>query len=130
MEAMNGRDKPLLLVADDEPDILELLSFRLVRGGYELITADDGEDALSKAFEHRPDLAVLDIRMPKLDGYAVTEALRKDSRTQRMPIILLTARVQDADVERGFMAGADDYIKKPFNPSELYARIQASLNKR
>jgi DNA-binding response OmpR family regulator len=123
-------DAPLVLVADDDEDILELVSYRLSRAGYEVVTASDGEQALERAREHNPALAVLDVMMPKLDGYEVTRRLRDDPTTAAIPVILLTARVQDADVSSGFDAGADDYVKKPFSPQELRARVQAVLGRR
>ena len=122
--------KPLVLVADDDPDILALVTFRLERAGYDVVAANDGEQALQLALAQPPDLAVLDVMMPKLDGYEVTTRLRQNERTRRMPIILLTARVQEADIARGFEVGADDYVKKPFSPQELGARVQAILGRR
>jgi DNA-binding response OmpR family regulator len=124
------RVQPVVLAADDDEDILELVAFRLERSGYTVLRAHDGEQALALALEARPDLAVLDAMMPKLDGFELTRRLRADAATRRMPIILLTARVQDSDVQRGFEAGADDYIRKPFSPQELRARVQAILGRR
>jgi len=121
---------PLVLVADDDPDILTLVGFRLERAGYEVLPARDGEEALALALERQPDLAILDVMLPKLDGYEVTQRLRSNQATSGMPVILLTARVQEADITRGFEAGADDYIKKPFSPQELRARVQAILGRR
>jgi DNA-binding response OmpR family regulator len=121
---------PLVLVADDDEDIRSLVVYRLERSGYDVIAAPDGDAALELALEKRPDLAVLDVMMPKLNGYEVTRAIREHEPTSRMPVILLTARVQEADVARGFEAGADDYIKKPFSPQELRARVQAILGRR
>jgi DNA-binding response OmpR family regulator len=123
-------DRPVVLVADDDDDIRDLVAFRLDRAGYEVLRAGDGQEALDLAKEHRPDLAVLDVMMPKLTGYDVTRELRADAATSRIPVILLTARVQEADVARGFEAGADDYVKKPFSPQELKARVQAVLGRR
>jgi DNA-binding response OmpR family regulator len=123
-------DKPVVLVADDDADIRDLVAFRLDRAGYEVVRAGDGQEALDLAREHRPDLAVLDVMMPKLTGYDVTRELRAKAATSRIPVILLTARVQEADVARGFEAGADDYVKKPFSPQELKARVQAVLGRR
>jgi DNA-binding response OmpR family regulator len=123
-------DRPVVLVADDDDDIRDLVAFRLDRAGYEVLRAGDGEQALQLAKEHHPDLAVLDVMMPKLTGYDVTRELRADAATSRIPVILLTARVQEADVARGFEAGADDYVKKPFSPQELKARVQAVLGRR
>jgi DNA-binding response OmpR family regulator len=124
------RDQPLVLVADDDEDIRMLVSFRLERSGYEVLAARDGEEALRLALEHRPQLAILDLMMPKIDGYELTRKLRELEETRRMPVILLTARAQESDVARGFEAGADDYIRKPFSPQELRARVQAMLGRR
>jgi DNA-binding response OmpR family regulator len=126
----NGHDTKAILVADDDQDILELVAFRLERAGYEVMTAGDGEQALATARERRPDLAVLDVMMPKLTGYDVVKAMRAEEGTSQIPVILLTARVQEADVSRGFEAGADDYIRKPFSPQELRARVEAILGRR
>jgi DNA-binding response OmpR family regulator len=125
---MNAR--PVVLIADDDPDILELVKFRLERAGYDVLPARDGEEALQLLTERQPDLAVLDVMMPKLTGYDVTRRIRENDETRRIPVILLTARVQEADVARGFEAGADDYLKKPFSPQELRARVQAILGRR
>ena len=125
----NG-DQPLVLVADDDPDILSLVAFRLERAGYDVVTASNGEDALRTALERKPDLAVLDVMMPKLTGLDVVRQVRQNEATARMPVILLTARVLEADVAVGFEAGADDYLKKPFSPQELRARVQAVLGRR
>jgi DNA-binding response OmpR family regulator len=127
---MNDSSTPLVLVADDDADILALVKFRLERAGYAVLAASDGEEALQLATEQSPDLAVLDVMMPKLDGYEVTSRLRQREETRDVPVILLTARVQEADVARGFEAGADDYVKKPFSPQELGARVQAILGRR
>jgi DNA-binding response OmpR family regulator len=123
----SNSDRPVVLVADDDQDILELVAFRLERAGYRILTASDGERALEIALDQHPDLAVLDVMMPRLTGLEVTERIRAEG--ERMPIVLLTARVQEADVARGFEAGADDYIKKPFSPQELRARVQAILGR-
>ncbi len=122
--------RPVILAADDDEDILQLIVFRLERSGYMVLQAHDGEEALALALENRPDLAVLDVQMPKIDGFELTRRLRAEPVTSRMPIILLTARVQDADVQEGFDAGADDYLRKPFSPQELRARVQAILGRR
>ncbi len=119
--------RPLVLVADDDPDILALVRFRLERDGYEVLSAPDGETALDLAMARTPDLAVLDVMMPRLDGYEVTRKLREHGPTTTIPIILLTARVQEPDLERGFEAGADDYVTKPFSPQALGQRVQAAL---
>jgi DNA-binding response OmpR family regulator len=126
----NDEKLPLVLAADDDPLIRELIQFRLERSGYAVVTAENGDDALRLARERRPDLLVLDVMMPGLNGYEVTRRLRADEETRRIPIILLTARVQEADVAQGFEAGADDYLTKPFSPQELRARVQAILGRR
>jgi DNA-binding response OmpR family regulator len=125
-----AREQPLVLAADDDEDILDLVAFRLERSGYTVIRARDGEEALELAIKELPDLAVIDVMMPKLDGFELTRRLRAEAVTSRMPIILLTARAQDADVQVGFDAGADDYIRKPFSPEELRARVQTILGRR
>ena len=130
MSSVQENDRPLVLVADDDEDIRALVSFRLERAGYDVVEARDGEEALRLAREQAPDLAVLDVMMPKLTGDEVTRRIRGDEAMRRMPVILLTARVQEDDVARGFEAGADDYIKKPFSPQELRARVQAVLGRR
>jgi DNA-binding response OmpR family regulator len=127
---MSENGQLTVLVADDDEDIRELVAFRLERAGYAVVAARDGEEALQLALERSPDLAILDVMMPKLTGIEVTERLRANDATRRMPVILLTARVQEADVARGFEAGADDYIKKPFSPQELRSRVQAILGRR
>ena len=129
-EPASVREQPVVLAADDDEDILELVAFRLERSGYSVLRARDGQEAFEIALAERPDLAVLDVMMPKLDGFELTRRLREDEATSRMPIILLTARAQDADVERGFAAGADDYLRKPFSPQELSTRVQAILGRR
>jgi DNA-binding response OmpR family regulator len=124
------RERRLVVVADDDRDILELVAFRLERADYEVVQASDGQQALRLVTELRPDLAVLDVMMPKLNGYEVTREIRRGEETQLIPVILLTARVQEADVADGFEAGADDYVEKPFSPEELRARVQAILTLR
>ena len=119
-----------VLVAEDDDDIRALVVYRLERSGYDVVQAQDGEEALRLAAECEPDLAILDVMMPKLDGYEVTRRLRKEEATSRLPVILLTARTQESDVSQGFAAGADDYIRKPFSPDELRARVQAILGRR
>jgi DNA-binding response OmpR family regulator len=121
--------RPLVLVADDDPDILSLVAFRLERSGYEVVVARDGEQAVAAALERTPDIALLDVMMPKLDGYEAVARLRGNDATRHMPVILLTARVQDADIARGLEAGADDYVKKPFSTQELRDRVQAALGR-
>jgi DNA-binding response OmpR family regulator len=118
----------VVLVADDDPDILQLVALALKRDGYAILCASDGEEALRLAREHRPDLAVLDVTMPKLSGYDVTERLRASAEMVKTPVMLLTGHVQDADIARGFESGADDYLEKPFSPQELRSRVQLILD--
>ena len=124
-----ARDRPLVLVADDDPDILELVTVRLERSGYDVVQTRDGEEALRDATTACPDVAVLDVMMPKLTGHDVTRQIRRQESTSGMPVILLTARVEEADVGRGFESGANDYLKKPFSPQELAARVEALLRR-
>jgi DNA-binding response OmpR family regulator len=127
---MTERETQLVLVADDEEDIRALVAFRLQRAGYDVITAADGEEALALATTQLPDLIVLDMMMPKATGLEVTRSLRGQDSTKDIPVILLTARAQEADVASGFEAGADDYVKKPFSPKDLQSRVQKLLERR
>lgn len=119
-----------ILVADNDEDVLTLVAFRLERAGYEVLVARDGAQALDRARAELPDLCVLDVMMPQLTGYDVTQRLRADPRTRAIPVILLTARVQEADVERGYDAGADAYVRKPFSPRELRDQVERALRTR
>jgi len=121
--------RPVVLVADDDPDILDLVEFRLEQPGYGVVTAKDGEEALALARERRPAVCVLDVMMPKLNGFEVVQAMRADPATRDIPVVFLTATVQDRDVARGFEVGGDDYLRKPFNPQELQARVAALLRR-
>jgi diguanylate cyclase (GGDEF)-like protein len=132
MEAANSEDtamdrrSPLILVADDDDDIRSLVELRLRKAGYTVVSAADGGEALRLAKEHDPDLLVLDVSMPVLDGYAVcreVQALGPDAP----PVIFLTARTHAAGVLEGFEVGASDYVTKPFRPAELLVRVQATL---
>ena len=118
-----------ILVADDEQDIGRLLELALTRGGYRVVRASDGEETLAKIAEDRPDLIVLDVMMPRLDGIQVCKRLKGDAGTAGIPIILLTAKAQANDSVAGFSAGADDYIPKPFNYHEVLARVRSLLQK-
>jgi DNA-binding response OmpR family regulator len=127
---MKEPEPKTVLIADDDADIRELVTYRMTRSGYAVLQASDGEEAFELATGRRPDLAILDVMMPRCDGFEVTRRLRAQEETAGIPIILLTARAQDADVARGFGAGADDYIRKPFSPQELAMRVQAILGRR
>ena len=118
-----------ILVADDDPDILKFIEVNLTLEGFDLILAHDGEEALHLAIDERPDLVLLDVMMPKMDGFEVCRRLRADSRTANLSIIMLTAKSMSADKVVGLTAGADDYIIKPFDPLELVARVKSTLRR-
>jgi DNA-binding response OmpR family regulator len=120
--------KELVLVADDDEDILLLVTTRLSRDGYEVVSAARGDSALELARERRPHIAVLDVGMPGLDGFEVLERMRADEVLRDTRVLLLTAKAQESDVRRGYDAGADAYVKKPFSPAELSARVRALLD--
>jgi len=119
--------KGRILVVDDEIYIVHILDFSLGMEGYEVLTALDGEQALEKARTEKPDLIVLDIMMPKLDGYETCKRLKADADTKDVPVILLSAKGRNVDQKVGFEVGADDYITKPFSPRKLVERINAIL---
>ena len=114
----------LVLVADDDDDILLLVTTRLRRDGFDVIAARNGEEALALAQDRRPDIAVLDIGMPKLDGLEVLQRIRADQTLTEMKVLLLTAKAQESDVRRGYEVGADAYVRKPFSPTDLSARVR------
>ena len=119
--------KGKVLVVDDEIYIVHILDFSLGMEGYEVITALDGEQALERMKSERPDLVVLDIMMPKLDGYEVCKAIKSNPATKQTPVILLSAKGRNVDQKLGFDVGADDYITKPFSPRKLVERINQLL---
>jgi len=118
---------PVILVADDDEDILLLVTTRLRRDGHEVVSASRGDDALALARELKPALAVLDVGMPGLDGLEVLGEIRADEALANTRVLLLTAKAQESDVRRGFEVGADAYVKKPFSPAELSARVRELL---
>ena len=119
----------IILVADDEQDIRELVAYRLSRAGYTIIEARDGQEAFELAVDQSPDMAVLDVMMPRLNGFDLTDRLRHNPATQRLPILLMSASVQEADISRGFAAGADGYLTKPFTPDQLLTRVRDVLSR-
>lgn len=119
-----------ILVVEDEQDIAELIAYNLEREGFQVESAHSGEEGLSKAKADHPDLVVLDIMLPEMNGLDVCRALRSDRATQSIPIVMLTARDEEIDVVTGLEVGADDYITKPFSPKVLIARIRAVLRRR
>ena len=122
--------KETILVVDDEEDILELIRFHLVRDGYIITQAASGEDAIKKARRQRFDLIVLDLMLPGIDGFEVAKTLKADPKTGSVPILMLTARGEDADIVTGLEIGADDYVTKPFSPRVLCARVKSVLRRR
>ena len=113
-----------ILVVDDEEDIVTALSIRLKAMGYDVIVAYDGMSALTKAREENPGLILLDIMLPKLDGYKVCRILKFDEKYRHIPIIMITAKVSESDIKMGSEVGANAYINKPFNPAELIGKIK------
>src|SRR3712207_2415329 len=118
-----------ILVVDDEPRIVEIARDYLKQAGFRIVTAGDGEMALALARSERPNLIVLDLMLPSMDGYDVTRILRRDSLLAKTPVIMLTARVEETDKLVGLELGADDYLTKPFSPRELVARVRAVLRR-
>lgn len=113
-----------ILVVDDEPQLVEVVKMRLEANGYQIITAYDGQEALEKARKERPDLIILDLMLPKVDGYKVCRMLKFDEKYKNIPVILFSARAQDSDQKLGLEVGADAYIIKPFEPVALLAKIK------
>lgn len=118
-----------ILVIDDEKDLQELVRYNLEKDGYDVIVARDGTSGLDIALRHRPDLIVLDLMMPGMDGLEVCRRLRSDDRGRKVPLIMLTAKATEADRVVGLELGADDYVTKPFSPRELVARVKAILRR-
>ena len=118
-----------ILIAEDEADIRQLVSFNLERETYKTITAGDGKEALTLATSKIPDLIILDLMLPIMDGFSVFKELKIDSRTKDIPVIMLTAKAQLDDIIAGLEMGADDYLTKPFSPKELVLRVKALLKR-
>ncbi len=118
-----------IVVADDDVDIRELVEFKLTSMGHDIVAVGDGAAAVEACRAQKPDLAVLDVMMPGVSGLEAIRMIRSDADLLDLPVILLTARAQEADVETGFDSGADDYITKPFSPRELAARVEALLSR-
>lgn len=113
-----------ILAVDDEKHIVRLVQVNLERAGYQVVTAFDGVDALKKVNDEHPDLIVLDVMMPQMDGFEVLKHLKANPETRDVPVIMLTAKAQDADVFRGWQSGVDCYLTKPFNPLELLSFVK------
>lgn len=118
-----------ILIVDDEPDVADLVAMNLRNEGYKVITADNGESGLTKAATESPHLIVLDLMLPKMSGLEVCKALKRDTATSKIPIIMLTAKSDEVDRIVGLELGADDYVTKPFSPRELLLRIQSILRR-
>jgi two-component system alkaline phosphatase synthesis response regulator PhoP/two-component system response regulator VicR len=113
-----------ILAVDDEKHIVRLVQVNLERAGYQVVTANDGKEALQKVAEENPDLVVLDVMMPYMDGFEVLQNLRRNPSTRDIPVVMLTAKAQDADVFKGWQSGVDCYLTKPFNPMELLSFVK------
>lgn len=121
--------KETILVVEDDPDIVELLEYSLEREGYKVLAASDGEKGLSEARRRKPALVLLDLMLPGLDGLSICRALKEDGATKDIPVMMLTAKGEESDVVVGLEFGADDYVRKPFSPRELIARIRAVMRR-
>jgi two-component system phosphate regulon response regulator PhoB len=121
--------KENILIVDDEEDVLELVRYNLDKNGYKIETAKTGEEALTKARAKLPDMVILDLMLPGIDGLSVCKKLKGDSKTQNIPVIMLTAKGEEADIVTGLELGADDYVTKPFSPKVLIARVRRILHR-
>ena len=119
-----------ILVADDSRDVVLILQQRLTAGGYHVVTAFDGAEALQKAKRERPDLIILDIMMPKLNGFQIARMIKFDQQLKHIPVLLLTARTQQTDKQTGAKMGAEEYITKPYETEHLLARVRYWLERR
>ena len=120
-------EKHRILLVDDEPSIVKMVGKRLEVEGFEVLIAMDGQDGLSKAQTERPDLIVLDLMLPKLNGYEVCTMLKQDARYQKIPVVLFTAKAQEKDEKLGMECGANAYVRKPFRAQELLEKIRSML---
>ena len=118
-----------IVLAEDEPQIARLVEFKLKKEGYQVTWKENGEEALEAIKADRPDLILLDVMMPVMDGYEVLRRVKKDENLKSIPVIMLTARAQERDVVKGIDLGAEDHITKPFHPAELLARVKRILGK-
>jgi two-component system, OmpR family, alkaline phosphatase synthesis response regulator PhoP len=118
-----------ILIAEDERDIRDLITFTLTFGGYQVVAAANGEEALQKARVEIPDLILMDVRMPKMTGYEACQEMKKDDKIKHIPVVFLSAKGQDSEVATGLDVGAVEYILKPFSPDQLTARVKELLQK-
>lgn len=116
-----------VLAVDDQPQIVRLIQLNLQKAGYEVVTAYDGDEALTQLRLHRPDLVILDVIMPKRDGFEVLRAIKADPETRAIPVVMLTVKAQDADIFEGLKEGAELYLPKPFHPTELVTLVRRVL---
>jgi len=119
---------PKILVTEDENDIRQLIFFTLQFAGFEVVQGKNGEEAVMLAKQEMPDLILMDVRMPKMDGFTAAQHIKADPATADIPIIFLSAKGQDVEIEQGMSVGAEDYLLKPFNPPELIDRIKSTLS--
>jgi DNA-binding response OmpR family regulator len=118
-----------ILIAEDERDIRDLITFTLRFAGYEVVAASNGEEAVALALQEIPDLIISDVRMPRMNGYEACEKIKAEEKTKDIPVIFLSAKGQDAEIQTGLNVGAAEYLLKPFAPDQLTSRIQAVLEK-
>ncbi|HYK54681.1 MAG TPA: response regulator [Candidatus Eremiobacteraceae bacterium] len=130
MPSEDRDSRPRVVIADDDPDIRRLVEMTVSNAGCDVTVASDGEEALERVRESMPDLVILDVLMPRMDGWEVARALKSDPATRDVPVMFLTSRGQEHDVLEGFDSGAIDYMVKPFSPRELQVRVRAVLAKR
>jgi DNA-binding response OmpR family regulator len=128
-ERMPAAAREKIVVIEDEADILEVIEYNLTREGYRILTSRDGEDGLALAKREAPDLVLLDLMLPSLDGIEVCRLLKSDPVTSAIPVIMVTAKGEESDAVLGLGLGADDYVRKPFSPKELVARVRAVLRR-
>lgn len=121
--------KKKVLVAEDEPDIRQLIAYSLQFAGFVVVQAINGQDAIEKATEEQPDLILLDVRMPKMNGYEACAVLKAQNSTRDIPVVFLSARGQEAEIKHGLELGAEEYFLKPFAPDDLYKRVTTLLER-
>jgi DNA-binding response OmpR family regulator len=118
-----------ILIAEDEPDIRELVTFMLKFAGYEVVAASNGEDAVRTASRERPDLVLMDVRMPRMTGYDACRMMKANPDLRDVPVVFLSAKGQDSEIQSGLEAGAEEYLLKPFSPAELTNRVRGILSR-
>jgi DNA-binding response OmpR family regulator len=120
---------PKILIAEDEPDIRDLVAFTLRFAGYEVVSANNGEEAVQKASVEFPDLILMDVRMPRMTGYDACRAMKANPELKDIPVVFLSAKGQESEIQTGLDAGAEEYLLKPFAPDQLTERVRAILSK-